>query len=303
MPAPFCVITPSFAQGRFIARTIESVLAQNVPGLDFFVVDGGSKDETVAVLERYRDRLRFVSEPDRGQTDAVNKGLRGTDAPLIGWLNSDDIYYPDALATVMAYFEAHPEVDVVYGRGHHIDVADRVLEDYPTEDWNLARLAETCFFCQPAVLFRRRVIERFGLLNQDLRFCMDYDYWLRLGHGGAVFAHIPQVLAGSRFYAETKTLGQRLAVHAEINDMLKSHFGRVPNRWLANYAHVAAEQAGITADDRQRFLATLLWQTAWASVHWNSWPDAELRRWMWEWSVEIAGRAGLRRSRRRRVST
>lgn len=302
MPASFCVITPSFAQGRFIARTIESVLAQNVPGLDFFVVDGGSKDETVAILERYRDRLRFVSEPDRGQTDAVNKGLRGTDAPLIGWLNSDDIYYPDALATVIAYFEAHPEVDVVYGRGHHIDVHDRVLEDYPTEDWNLARLAETCFFCQPAVFFRRRVVERFGLLNENLRFCMDYDYWLRLGRRGAVFAHIPKVLAGSRFYAETKTLGQRLAVHAEINDMLKGHFGRVPNRWLSNYAHVATEQAGITADDRTRFLATLLWHTARASVRWNAWPDAELRRWMWEWSVEIAGRAGFRRSRRR-VST
>jgi glycosyltransferase involved in cell wall biosynthesis len=302
VPASFCVITPSYAQGPFIERTIKSVLAQNVPELDFFVVDGGSKDETVPILQRYCNQLRFVSEPDRGQTDAVNKGLIGTDAPLIGWLNSDDVYYPDALATVIAYFEAHPEVDVVYGRGQHIDVRDQVIEDYPTEDWNLTRLSETCFICQPAVFFRRRVIERYGLLNENLRFCMDYEYWLRLGRQGAVFAYLSKVLAGSRFYPGTKTLGQRLAVHAEINDMLKGHFGRVPSRWLANYGHVEAEQAGITANDRSRFLANLIWRTLRASVRWRALPDAQLCRLLGSWSLELAGLGSLSRFIRRRAS-
>jgi len=276
--APFCVITPSFAQGRFIERTIRSVLDQDIPGLDYFVVDGGSADQTIEILRRYRDRLRYVSEPDQGQTDAVNKGLRGTDAPLIGWLNSDDIYFPGALKTVTAFFAAHPEVDIAYGHAHHIDADDRFIEEYYTETWNFERLVEVCYLCQPAVFFRRRVVERFGVLDDSLRFCMDYEYWLRLGAGGAVFAHIPQVLAGSRLYAETKTLGQRVKVHAEINDMLKRHRGRVPDRWLSAYAHVEVEDRGIASADRPRFVYHMVWRLLLASLRWNGWPGRPLLR-------------------------
>ncbi|QDU60975.1 PGL/p-HBAD biosynthesis glycosyltransferase [Planctomycetes bacterium Pan216] len=246
----FAIVTPSFNQGRFLRRTIESVLSQDVGELDYFIADGRSTDETVDVLKSYGNRIRWVSEKDDGQADAVNKGIKATSAPLIGWLNSDDVYEPGALAKVESYFARHPEVDVVYGRACHIDAQDSIIEPYPTEPWDLARLREICYLCQPAVFFRRRVVKRCGGLDATLRYCMDYEYWLRLAEGGCQFAAIPFKLAGSRLYPTNKTLGSRLAVHAEINNMLLARYGAVPRRWLVGYAVVLMQQWGIPTNVR-----------------------------------------------------
>lgn len=236
------VVTPSFNQGTFIERTIASVAAQSGVDVEHRVYDGGSTDGTVAILERFGRAVRWVSEPDAGQADAVNKGLREADGEVIGWLNSDDVYYPGALARAAAFLEAHPDVDVVYGAADHIDRDDRVLEPYPTEPWSFGRLKDRSFICQPAAFFRRRVLDRHGLLDTSLRYCMDYEYWLRLGRNGARFAYLEEELAGSRLHPDTKTLGERVAVHAEINDMLKRTLGRVPRRWLVNYAYAQVRE-------------------------------------------------------------
>jgi len=267
MPLSVSIVTPSYNQGRYLERTLRSVLAQRRP-FEYLVMDGGSRDQSVEILQRYSAELQWVSEKDRGQADAVNKGLTRATGEVIGWLNSDDIFYPGAIAAAADFLERHPDIDVVYGNGNHIDEDDRVIEPYPTEDWDFERLKERCFLCQPAVFFRRRVVERFGPLGVHWHYALDYEYWLRLGKGGARFARIGDLLAGSRLHPETKTLGSRVKVHAETNDMLRSLFGRVPDRWLYNYAHAVLDDRGVPRQSRAFSLrvAALAWR---AALRWN----------------------------------
>jgi glycosyltransferase involved in cell wall biosynthesis len=278
---PISIVTPSYNQGRFIERTIRSVLDQGIPGLEHFVADGGSTDETVEVLRRYDGRLRYVSARDGGQADAVNQAIAATSGAVIGWLNSDDVYLPGALAAVLAYFDAHPEADVVYGDAYHIDADDGVIELYYTEDWDFARLSDVCYLCQPAVFFRRSVVERFGTLDPALRYCMDYEYWLRVG-ASIPFVRIPGVLAGSRLYATNKTLGDRIPVHHEIARMLRSRLGYVPQRWIWNYAYAVVDTRGIDRAEIHRHPLTLLGALAWGHLRWTGRvPLSQLRRAWW----------------------
>jgi glycosyltransferase involved in cell wall biosynthesis len=271
------VVTPSYNQGEFIRRTLESVATQTGAELEHVVCDGGSTDDTVEVLKSFGRGVRWVSERDKGQTDAVNKGIRASDGEIIGWLNSDDIYYPGAIARIVAVFDSDPDVDVVYGMADHIDRSDHAFEAYPTEPWNVARLRDTCIICQPAAFFRRRVIAQHGLLDENLNFCMDYEFWLRLAKSGVRFAYLEQKLAGSRLYAENKTLGSRLKVHAEINDMQKSLFGKVPDRWLWNYAHAAIDERIDRSKSPRWFALRLLVAVLLASLRWNGRISPEMK--------------------------
>ena len=263
------VITPSYNHGRFIECTIQSILSQNIPELEYIVVDGGSADETTGILKKYGSRLKWVSEKDDGQADAVNKGIRMTTGEIIGWLNSDDVYSPGAVKAVLDYFFQHPEIDVVYGDAYHIDAEDNVIERYLTEAWDINRLRDVCYLCQPAVFFRRRVVEQHGFLDDTLHYCMDYEYWLRLAAGGAKFAYMPVVLAGSRMHPGNKTLASRIEVHAEINAMMLKHFGRVPSRWLFNYGHVVAERGDIHRAKNITFILILGLASFYAAFRWN----------------------------------
>ncbi len=235
------IITPSYNQGQFISKTIESLLAQGIDEIEYLVMDGGSNDKTIEVLKAYGDRIKWVSEPDEGQAHAVNKGLAQAQGEIIGWLNSDDIFYPGALKKILEVFEAYPEVDVIYGMADHIDADDCIIEPYPTESWDYERLKETCFICQPALFFRKQVVEKFGPLDKKLKYCMDYEYWLRIGLE-IDFYFLKEKLAGSRLYDENKTLGSRVPVHLEIMDMFKDNFGKVPHKWLLAHSHYVAEE-------------------------------------------------------------
>lgn len=277
------VITPSFNQGVFIERTLQSVAIQTGAQIEHVVFDGGSTDETLEILRRFTPAVRWVSEPDKGQADAVNKGIRATDGEIIGWLNSDDVYYPGAIARAVAYFEMHPEIDIVYGKADHIDLEDRPYEAYPTEPWDFDRLKEACFICQPALLFRRRVVEQFGALDTELNYCMDYEYWLRLGKSGARFAHLEEKLAGSRLYKENKTLGARVNVHREINNMFRTLLGSVPDRWLLNYAHAVVESRLQRSEHPTWFVARLLISSLGAALRWNGGVSSNMRNNLLQW--------------------
>ena len=265
------IVTPSYQQGKFIERTLHSVAIQSAPGLELthVVFDGGSTDNTVEILKRFSPTVRWVSKKDKGQADAVNQGIRATNGEIIGWLNSDDIYYPGAISRIVDYFAAHPEIDVVYGMADHIDIFDNDFEIYPTESWDFEILKERCFICQPAVFFRRHVVEKYGLLDESLNYCMDYEFWLRLGKAGVKFAYLKEKLAGSRLYSENKTLGDRVKVHKEINDMFKRILGLVPDQWLLNYAHVVVEVNSNRASAPTIFVIKLGLEVLFSSVSWN----------------------------------
>ncbi|MFO0964057.1 MAG: glycosyltransferase family 2 protein [Gemmataceae bacterium] len=125
------IVTPSFNQGRFIRRTIDSVLSQDYPRIEYVVIDGGSTDETIDVLRSYGSRLEWVSEKDRGQSHAINKGLSRTKGAIVAYLNSDDTLAPGAVATAARHFQEHPDWDLIYGEGEYIDEEDKALGLYP----------------------------------------------------------------------------------------------------------------------------------------------------------------------------
>jgi glycosyltransferase involved in cell wall biosynthesis len=273
------IVTPSYQQGKFILRTLESVHQQRIDiALEHMVFDANSTDETIQILQqasREMPGLRWRSEADRGQAHAVNKGIQATDGDIIGWLNSDDVYYPNALQTVINTFRDNPSVDVIYGMADHIDTEGIPFESYPTEDWDPERLFQTCYICQPALFFRRSVVEKHGLLNQSLQYCMDYEYWIRLGKAGVTFLYLPQKLAGSRLYQETKTLSARVKAHKEINDMLKTYLGRVPEKWLFAYAHYVIEKKINRTAHPYTYRFLWLIHSLLATFRWNKYPSKQ----------------------------
>jgi glycosyltransferase involved in cell wall biosynthesis len=274
------VVTPSLNQGRFIRETIDSVLGQGYPAIEYLVMDGGSTDETISILEDYGDRLTWVSEPDAGQASAINTGWRRGRGAILAYLNSDDAYRPGAVERAVAALAEHPGADVVYGEAYHVDETGRILDRYPTEPFSLGRLAEVCFLCQPAVFLRRSAVERVGYLDESLQFSMDYDLWIRLARV-ARFARVPDYLANSRLHAENKTLGQRARAHAEILPVVWRHFGHVPPSWAYAYARaVLGPRRGTSAGETTRYLARLAAITAVTVARYNRRPPlSALARW------------------------
>jgi len=183
------ILMPSYNQAEFLRRAIDSVQSQRGPfELEHIVVDGGSTDGSVDILQSYGDAIRWVSEPDEGQSDALNKGLAMATGDVFGWLNSDDLYEPGALAIVADLFAAEPETQWVYGKVRIIDAQDREIRRWITryKNWRMRRfryaklLAEN-WVCQMGVFWRRSAAEQVGPFRTDLQLDMDYDYSLRLG--------------------------------------------------------------------------------------------------------------------------
>jgi glycosyltransferase involved in cell wall biosynthesis len=229
------IITPSFNQGEFIRATIQSVLSQNYPDLEYWVMDGGSTDQTVDILRACGPEVRWVSEKDNGQADAINKGFARSTGDIVAWLNSDDTYLPGALEFVGGYFARHPNVDVVYGDGYYVDRQGTLSEPYRTFDFSWESFVHECYICQPTVFFRRRVLDQVGGLDAKLRVALDYEFWMRLFRRHPP-VRLPRFLATSRMYADNKTLSQRKTAYREIIQIVRKHYGYVPYSWTLGYA-------------------------------------------------------------------
>jgi glycosyltransferase involved in cell wall biosynthesis len=236
-PPVVSIVTPSFNQGAFIRQTIDSVLRQDYPHIDYRVVDGGSTDETVSVLKSYGDRVAWVSEKDRGQAHAINKGMAQARGEIRAYLNSDDLLRPGAVGRAVEHFAKRPACDLVYGRDALIDAGGRFLGMFPTAEYSFETLADCCCISQPAAFWRKRLADAIGPFDEALHLVMDYEYWLRAGAASAAIEHIPDVLAHTRMHRLTKTSGGSPGAHRdrfyrELFDVCLRRVGYVSARYV-----------------------------------------------------------------------
>jgi glycosyltransferase involved in cell wall biosynthesis len=204
------LVTCSFQQGRYLEQTIRSVLAQRYPALEYVVIDGGSTDASVAIIERYASALAYwVSEPDRGQTDALIKGFARSSGELCGWLCSDDLLLPGALHAVGEFFGRHPRVMAAYGDALWIDAAGRFLRPKREMPFNrFVLLHDHNYVPQPSMFWRRALYDAVDGLDRGFDLAMDADLWARFSAQTRI-AHIPRYLSCMRSYPEQKTRSRR----------------------------------------------------------------------------------------------
>ncbi len=256
------VITPSFNQGAFIERTIKSVLSQEGDFyLEYIVVDGASTDNTVEIIKKYEELFKkkmwsvkckgisykWVSEPDKGQTDALNKGIRMAQGEIIGWLNSDDTYCKDAIKKVVEGFLKSPEGDIVYGIANYINENDKILDThFPKRYLQMSDFKYENLVIQPEVFFKKFLVSKIGYFNEDLNYVMDYDFWIRAMKNGIKFKYIPEILANFRIRKESKSFGNNPSCYVESLAVQYDYFGLKPFLFknMGFYSYAYSEKTG-----------------------------------------------------------
>ncbi|HOV07282.1 MAG TPA: glycosyltransferase family 2 protein [Anaerolineaceae bacterium] len=202
------IVTPSFNQAKFLEETIRSVLDQDYPRIEYILIDGGSTDGSVEIIRKYAHRLAYwVSEKDRGQTDALNKGFAAANGSILAWINSDDTYQPGAIRSAVDYLISHPRVGLVYGDLNFINERGEIVGKFPAAQTDLARLRRGYVHIpQPAAFFRTDLWKKVGPLDPSFYFAMDYDLWVRLA-GLSDLQYLPgQVWANFRLHSSGKTM-------------------------------------------------------------------------------------------------
>jgi hypothetical protein len=220
------IITPSYNQGHFIRATIESVLSQDYPHVEYIVMDGGSTDETASVVKDYASRVTFISEKDRGQSHAINKGFQMARGSILSWLNSDDLYLPGCIRTAVDGFRRNPAAGALYGEGYLIDRLGNNTGRFPCTEpfdlWKLTHLSD--YILQQTVYFRKDALEAVGELDEDLHYTMDWDILIRMGMKYDL-AYVPEYMGCLREYPEAKSSAGGMRRAREIRNMLRRHTG------------------------------------------------------------------------------
>ncbi|MCC6423047.1 MAG: glycosyltransferase [Phycisphaerales bacterium] len=238
------IITPTFNHAHRLREAVDSVLEQNYSQLEYRVIDGGSADQTQALLQQYTGRLAWISEPDRGQTDAIIKGFKQSCGEILGWLNADDRYRTGAIATAAQYFSDHPQVMLIYGDACFIDSHGRQLGPCSqVEPFNYQRLLNISdFIVQPATFFRRSAYEAVGGLDAGLSWAMDYDLWLKIAKRFPV-AYVPRVFADYRWDGGNKTATGGMSRLNEVEQVARRHGGKgLPSYFALEAAAMRANE-------------------------------------------------------------
>jgi glycosyltransferase involved in cell wall biosynthesis len=200
------IITPSYNQSEYLESTIQSVLSQEYTELEYIIVDGGSTDGSVEVIQKYADQLSWwVSEPDQGQADGINKGLRSAHGDVVAWLNSDDLYLPGAIQSAVTRLQADPEVGMVFGDAITIDQSGHPLNRLSFGDWGLKEMMRFRIVCQPAVFMRRMALEQAGYLDEGFHYMLDHHLWLRIACNSEV-KYSGQLWAAARHHPSAKNV-------------------------------------------------------------------------------------------------
>ena len=268
------LVVPSYSQGEFLAQALESIFSQEDVGLEVALCDAGSTDETISLIQRYRNRFAFFrSCPDKGQAAAINEGIsRLPRAAYVGWLNADDVLLPKGLSRMAHFLDQNPVCVAVFGKAHIIDDSGIILGAYPTRPFRKKRFAVQCTICQPASLIRRSAWEAVDGLDESIQTCLDYDLWWRLSKIGPI-GYLDRFVACTRDHPRSKTRTQRKIVHDEAVSILLRHWGMVPRNWcMANLLE------GLADCHKNTYLGRR-WEAVREYVKINGWNALLPRNW------------------------
>jgi glycosyltransferase involved in cell wall biosynthesis len=241
------IVTPSFNQGRFIEETIRSVLLQGYPNLEYIIIDGGSSDNSTKIIEKYGPWLSYwVSEPDRNQSNAINKGFERASGDIFGWLNSDDTFMPKAIANLVELRKEYPDAVAWTGSAEKVNLKGKSLGIHK------ARLGSTkdfgnfghgaCVY-QPSTFIDSKIFNRIGGINEDLEIGLDVELWMRIAQNGH-FASTEEVISVIKMYPEAKHLENPLATYVELITINQSYgFRDNAQKWLLFFAEKYKEGA------------------------------------------------------------
>lgn len=261
------IVMPLLNQERFLPEGLKSVLDQSYKNLELLVVDGGSADGSLEILNEYssRDsRLKWFSGKDSGPAQAVNRAVRESSGEIIGWLNADDIISQDAIAETIKVFKDHPEYCMVYGHAENIDPTGVLLGRYPTllPSMPIQKFQDSCFICQPTVYFKRSAFDTLGGLDESLKTAFDFDLWIRFFKTfPKKIGFIDRVQARQRLHAESITSNNRETVALEAVAILNKHLDSAPSHWLITYLEEllnAYPEDGSSLSPLKRFEHTLV---------------------------------------------
>jgi glycosyltransferase involved in cell wall biosynthesis len=203
------IITPSFNQSRFLEQTIQSILWQDYPNIEYLVVDGASTDGSLEIIKHYADRLAWwVSEPDQGQAEAINKGFFHAHGQIIAWLNSDDLYYrQDTVSRAVHTLQSHPDVGMVYADGVMVDAGLNILDWHTYPQYTLTDLLSFSVLLQPTVFMRQPALQNAGYLPTDYHLILDHTLWVRIAARYPII-HVGEYWAVERTHSDAKTISQ-----------------------------------------------------------------------------------------------